>query len=399
MTQRERRVTLSAEAEAELIALRRDLHAHPELGYHEERTAALVADRLRAAGLSVTTGIARTGVIGVLDGGRPGPTWGFRADMDALPLLEGGDVPYRSQTEGVMHACGHDVHTTVGVGVAELLARHRDALSGRVVFFFQPNEEGDPSEGRSGGFVMAESGELEEYGVEGVFALHCLPELEVGRIGYTRGAAWAACDRFDIVIEGRQTHGAYPHAGIDPIVAAAQMINALQTIPSRTIDAREACVVSVGPVHAGNMFNVIPGRAWMEGILRTLSEDVRTRALQALDDMAEGVGKATGATITVQIFHGADVTDNSVALVDHIVPELRAILGGERVVQVPSQMGSEDFCAFSSRVPSVYMMLGVRGPERGHHPLHAACFDVDEACIATGVEAMASMLLELRPLG
>jgi len=381
-----------------LLELRRDLHAHPELGYEETRTAARVAERLRTAGLDVTTGIARTGVVGVLDGeAGPGPTRAWRADMDALPIVEETGAEYASTCDGVMHACGHDVHTTVGVGAAELLARHRGTLDGRVVFVFQPNEEGAPGAGPSGADAMVSAGVLDDFGIESMLAIHCMPSLEVGRIGYTPGGVWAASDRFEITLRGTQTHGAYPHLGVDPIVTAGQLIGALQTIPSRVVDTQEACIVSVCQIHGGNQFNVIPGEVELEGIVRTLDEDVRARALDAVRRVAEGTAAANGCRVEVGLHRGAELTANDPVVLSRVVELLSAGLGADRVVQIPAQMGAEDFASFSRAVPSAYMLLGVRSTERGvgHEPLHSPRFDVDERCIATGVEAAATALAGL----
>ena len=234
------KTTLSAETIRDLIELRRDLHMHPELGTCEVRTAAQIAQRMHAAGLTVEEGVAGTGVIATLDSGRPGATVGYRADMDALPIDEANDVPYRSQQAGVMHACGHDVHTTIAAGIAELLATRAERLSGRFVFVFQPNEEGAPGSGPSGGNAMVEAGVIERHAIEKMFALHCMPSLDVGHLGFTQRAVWAGSDRFLVTLRGTQTHGAYPHLGVDPIVAGARMIVALQQISSQVIDAQHA---------------------------------------------------------------------------------------------------------------------------------------------------------------
>lgn len=386
---------LEIERAEALRALRRDLHAHPELGYCEARTAALVAERLRTLGLTVTTGIAGTGVVGVLETGRPGPTLGWRADMDALPIVEENAVPYRSCNAGVMHACGHDVHTTVALGAAEVLAARREALAGgRIAFVFQPNEEGAPGAGPSGADAMVQAGVLEQFGIEAMFAMHCMPSLEVGRIGYTPGGVWAASDRFLLRLRGVQTHGAYPHLGVDPIVAASQVVLALQTISSRSIDTQQACVVSVCQLHAGNQFNVIPGEAVLEGIVRTLDEGVRARALEAVRRIVEGVAASSGTHAELSLHRGAELTANDDALLERVLGVLRGALPAERVVRIPAQMGAEDFAAFSRVVPSVYLLLGVRNEATGLgvEPLHSPRFDVDEACLGVGVEAAVALL-------
>jgi amidohydrolase len=381
--------------ENDLIALRRDLHQHPELSHHEARTAGVVAERLRALGLEPRTGVAGHGIIADLVGSHPGPTLLYRADMDALPIDEAEDRPYRSCNPGVMHACGHDVHTTIGVGVATALASVREQLKGRVRFVFQPAEEAAPPPGAViGAERMVREGALEGPPVDAAFALHVMPLLPVGQIAGTGGAVWAASDLFDIHIDGAMAHGAYPHEGVDPVLCAAHVIASLQQIVSRNIDAREPTVVSVCRVQGGSAYNVIPARVTLQGLVRTLSDATRAVALARLREVAEGVAAAHGCRATVTTVRGTLLTANDPGL------ERRTLASIERsrVAEVTSfqpQMGAEDFAAFSTRVPGCYLFLGVRNEERGIvHMIHTPRFDVDERCIGIGVRAMAGALLE-----
>jgi len=379
-----------------LIELRRDLHTNPELGYQERRTAWKVADRLRTAGLEVTTGVTKTGVIAVLEGGLPGSTIGYRADMDALPMSEQNDVPYCSTESGVMHACGHDVHTTIGVGIAELLAKHREVLAGRFVFVFQPNEEGAPGDELSGGYAMVEDGVLERWPLDAILALHCMPTLDVGKIGHTTHAVWASSDRFEARFKGVQTHGAYPHLGAEPIGAAAELVLAAQRVGHRNIDAQLPVVVSVCQIHAGNQFNVIPEEAWVEGIIRALDEPTRLAAIDALEKAARGVAAANGLQLELRVEQGAHPTENAPALLAEVLEILQGHLPAGDLVNIPSQMGAEDFAAFSLVMPAVYLLLGVRNEGRGfNHMLHSPHFDADERSIRIGVEAMSVTLRQL----
>lgn len=377
-----------------IIDLRRDLHAHPELGFNLPRTANTVAERLRAAGLEVHTGIAETGVVALLDCGGDGPVIGYRADMDALPIHEQTGADYSSTCDGRMHACGHDVHTAIGVGLAEHMARRRDALTGRFAFVFQPNEEGAPGT-PSGGDAMVEDGVLDLTQASCMVALHCMPTLDVGHIGYSPRAVWAGSDRFAVTLRGQQSHGAYPHQGVDAILAASHLVTALQHIPSRVVDAQHACVLSVCQFHAGNQFNVLPEAVWLEGILRTLDEDVRTRAVDALRRTVQGVANTYGASAELELHRGAFVTANDPDLIARALPHLRNTLG-DTLVELAPQMGAEDFAAFSRRLPGLYVMLGVRNETRGIvHGLHHPSFDVDEACIPFAIQTMASLLQHL----
>ncbi len=385
-------------SEGRLVEVRRRLHRHPELSTQERETAAFIAAELRAMGLEPREGLdgAPTGVVAVIEGGQEGPTLAWRADTDALPIEEETGAQYASCNPGVMHACGHDVHTTVGLGIAAALVEARGSLRGRVKVIFQPAEEGAPGSGLAGAEAMVAGGVLEGPAVEGIFALHCMPSLPVGRIGYSLGPVWAGSDAWRLTVRGRQTHGAYPQEGIDPIYVAAQIVVALQGIPGRVIDAREACVVSVGRIEAGEAFNVIPAEARMIGLVRTLDEGVRVRALEALGRLIEGICAAHGAQAELTTSQGARAVINDPALVGRALGALRAEVGADRVEVSPPQMGAEDFASFSRRVPGAYFMLGVGNRERGIvHPIHSPRFDVDEACLPLAVRAFTRALLEV----
>lgn len=376
----------------DLIAIRRHLHQHPELSCEESETAAFVAEQLRALGLEPEVGAydAPTSVVAVVEGTSDGPTLAWRADTDALPITEATGAPYASCHPGVMHACGHDVHTTIGLGVASALVEQRASLRGRVKLIFQPAEEGVPGSGVVGAEAMARAGVLD--GVDAAFACHCHPPMPTGQIGYARGGIWAGSDAFRLTIRGRQSHGAYPQDGVDPIYVAAQLIVALQSIPGRVVDTRQSVVVSVGQIEAGNAFNVIPETARIVGMIRTLDEEVRTRAVEAFERLVAGVCAAHGATPELQMSRGAVPVVNDDRLLDRALAQLPA----DAVVPVQPQMGAEDFASFSTRCPSVYFMLGVGDAARGVvHPIHSPRFDVDEACLPFAVEKFTQMLLGL----
>lgn len=396
-TARDERIRQAAESMRErLIAQRRDFHQHPELSNREERTARVVAERLRALGLEdVRTGVARHGVTAILRGGRPGPVVAVRADMDALPIQETIDVPYRSQNAGVKHACGHDVHTTIELGVAEVLSRMRPEIAGTIKFIFQPAEEGPPPGERGGAPLMIEEGVLENPRPQAIFGLHVMPNIEVGQISYNSGAAMASSDRFVITVRGRKVHGAYPHDGVDAIVVAAEAVSALQTIRSRRIDTTEPLVISVGIINGGNRFNIIADEVRLEGTVRTLNEDVRRRAQELMRQTLDGVTRAYGATYEMSYEEGAAVTFNEPSLVEETLPTMRRIIGDSNVVTRRPQMGAEDFAYYQRVVPGFYYFLGVGNRARGITAMiHTPEFDVDEESLVIGVRVMSGVLLD-----
>lgn len=379
------------------VEIRRDLHRHPELSNREERTSRVIAERLDSLGIPFERGIAGHGVVSVIEGGRPGPTVAVRADIDALPIEETIDVPYKSLNPGVKHACGHDVHTTVGLTVAELLWKHRSELPGTVVVFFQPAEEGPPAGEKGGAPLMIEEGFLSRYQPEAMFALHTMPTLEVGHVSFAPGAQMASSDTFAISIAGKQSHGAEPHRGIDPIVIGSQIVMALQSIDSRRIDPLEPVVVTVGTFHAGTRFNIVPDSARLEGTLRTLSPAVRTESRRLIREISEKTAKALdgSATVTFQDDNANPVLINDDELTQFAEASLRQTVGDDNVHLDPPRMVAEDFAHFSEALPSFYYFLGVRNEERGITAnLHTPGFDVDERSLAVGAKTMAALVVD-----
>ncbi|MGM0559174.1 MAG: M20 metallopeptidase family protein [Myxococcota bacterium] len=383
----------------ELVRNRRHLHAHPELSNEEHATAEFIRERLAEYGIEQVETIAETGVVATVEGAHGGPTLAWRADIDALPIQETSEVGYKSKNPGVMHACGHDVHTTVGLGVARQIQNRRDELHGRVKFIFQPAEEASPVDEPVGAEKMAQAGVLEDPDVDAVFGTHCMPALDVGKIGYTGGPVWAGSDLLEIEIRGEKSHGAYPHEGVDAALIASQVVVALQSVVSRRVDARHSCVVTIGQIEAGNSYNILAESAKLTGIVRSLSEEVSEFAKAEIERLARGVCGGMGAECEVRFTPGARPVVNDISLESQAVAQLRARYG-EDVVSHPPQLGAEDFAAFSRRVPGCYLFLGIRNEDRGiTHPLHTPSFDVDEACLPFGVERFAQMLLDIAAEG
>jgi amidohydrolase len=396
-----------AAVESKVIAWRRDIHQHPELGNREFRTAGLVADHLRALGLDVRTGIAHTGVVGLLRGGRPGPVVALRADMDALPVTERGDLPfaskvraeYNGQEVGVMHACGHDTHVAILMGVAEVLAAMRAEIPGTIKFIFQPAEEGPPAGEEGGAALMVKEGVLAGPAVDAAFALHISSRHEVGHIFYTPGAVWASADDFRILVRGRQTHGASPWNGADPIVASAHIITALQTIVSRQMKLTEnAAVVTVGRIEGGVRSNIIPEEVEMVGTLRALDPEDRQTLHESVRRIAAHVGEGMRVTteVTIPLTVAYPVTFNDPELTGMMVPVLASVAGEGRVQMVPPELGAEGFAFIAERVPGFYISLGGRPAhvaEADAPDHHTPDFYVDESGLKLGVRAMTAMAL------
>ena len=377
-----------------ITEVRRDIHRHPELGFREKRTAALVAERLKALGYEVQTGIGVTGVVGVLKGGRPGPVVAIRADMDALPIPELIDVPYKSTVPNVKHACGHDAHTAMTLGVAEIFSRMRAEIPGTIKFLFQPAEEGDPDGGRTGALRMLDDKAFENPAPAAIFGMHVMPTLEAGQIGANIGPAMASSDRFTVTITGKKTHGAYPHTGIDPVPIAAQVIMALQTIPSRQIDAQKPTVVTVGIVQGGNRFNIVADEVSLTGTVRSLDTEGPSIVKGKMEAIVKGITSSFGATYTLKYEEGAPVTYNDPALARASLPALEAVAPG-RVAAPPAQMGAEDFAYFQQRIPGFYFFVGVANPAKGITAMiHTEHFDIDEAALAVGMRAMATAVAD-----
>lgn len=402
---REARIAAAAESlRAQLIEVRRDFHRHPELSNREERTAQLVAERLRALGLDdVKTNVAGHGVTALLRGGKPGPVVALRADMDALPIEETLEVPYKSLNRGVKHACGHDVHTAIGLGAAEVLSGLRAELPGTVKFIFQPAEEGPPRGEEGGAPLMIKQGVLADPRPEAVFGLHVAADLPVGQIGYCAGAALASADGFGITIRGKMSHGAWPQEGVDAVVVAAECVLALQTIHSRRLDTREPSVISVGTIHGGKRGNIVADEVRLEGTVRALTDSTRQRIKELMRTTLAGVTAAHGARFEFDYHEGDPITYNEPKLVEECLPAVRRIVGETNVLARKPVMGAEDFAFYQQVIPGFYYWLGVANPARGITAMiHTPEFDVDEDCLVIGVKVMANLaadFLERRPGG
>jgi amidohydrolase len=386
-----------------IVEIRHHIHQHPELGNREHETAALVAEHLRELGLEVATGIAHTGVVGVLEGGRPGPVVAVRADMDALPVTEETDFPFRStvraeylgQEVGVAHACGHDVHTAVGLGVASVLAALRDDLPGTVVFLFQPAEEGPPPGEEGGARLMLEEGVFERFPrPEAIFALHAFHDFAVGEVGLNPGATMASVDQFAATIRGKQAHGAYPHLGIDPVVMAAQAVTALQTIRSRTLPATAPSVVTVGIIRGGERFNIIPAEVRLEGTVRTYDEGIRRQIETRMREILDGVTRAGGGSFELEYRNNAPATINDPELTARARSSLERTLGAGQVATTDPTMGGEDFAFFADQVPGVYFRLGVVEPGTESGAIHTPTFRAADGSVAVGMRAMANLVVD-----
>ena len=398
--------------ESRVIAWRRDLHEHPELGNREFRTAGVVAEHLRRLGLDeVRTGVAHTGVVGLLVGALPGPVVALRADMDALPVGEEVDLPFASKARtiwngeevGVMHACGHDAHTAILMGVAEVLAGLRAQLRGSVKFVFQPAEELPPEGEEGGAQMMVAEGALENPVPQAIFGLHVTSRLPLGVIGCRPGPTMASSDRFSIVVHGRQTHGAMPWFGVDPIVTSAQVVLGLQTIVSRGVDiSREPAVVTVGMIKGGVRENIIPESVEMRGTIRTFDEPTRDDIHERVTTMAEAISRGSRAGCTVCIRKNYPVTVNDPRLTEQVLPTLDRVAGPGKLLEIPKVTGSEDFSFFQRVVPGVFFFLGVVPPGEDHMtvaPNHSPRFFVDERSLVVGVRALAHVACDFLETG
>ena len=393
--------------ESQVVEWRRDFHQNPELSNREFRTAGIVASHLESLGIETTTGVAHTGVVGVLRGGLPGPVVALRADMDGLPVTERTDVPfaskavgeYNGEQVGVMHACGHDTHVAIMMGVAEVLAGMKDELKGTVKFIFQPAEEGTPAGEDGGAKMMVAEGVLANPDVDAAFALHIDALRDVGLIGYRPGGMWASVDDFQIVVKGQQSHGAYPWMGVDPVVASAQIITALQTVVSRNQPViNGAAVVSVGSIHGGVRSNIIPEEVTMVGTIRALDPEHRLDIHEDIRRIATNIAAGMGASVEVSIpmTMSYPVTYNDRDLTAQMVPALEAAAGSENVELIDAETGAEDFSFISEKVPGFYYSLGgkpldVPISETADH--HTPDFYVDESALPLGVRSMVAVTL------
>ncbi|MEY2721923.1 MAG: hypothetical protein RL597_1368 [Pseudomonadota bacterium] len=399
--------TAIATLEPRVIEWRRDLHQNPELSNREFRTSKVVAEHLVRLGLEVQTGIAKTGVVGVLKGGKPGPTIALRADMDALPVVEQTDVPfrsrvtttYRNETVGVMHACGHDVHTSVLMGLAEAFAGMRADLPGTVIFLFQPAEEGAPEGEDGGASLMIQEEVLQRYRPEAVFGLHVFANMPTGMIGYRGGPLMAGSDTYRILVKGKQTHGARPWSGVDPIVISSQIVGALQTVVSRQTDiTQNPAVVTVGAIKGGIRFNIVPDQVEMLGTIRTFDPQQRAAVIKNIDRMVTNIAEASGATATFEIQPGSNpVVRNDPALTERVLPSLRRAAGAANVRAVPLVTGAEDFAFFAEKVPSFFFFVGVTPRDQNMLTAasnHSPLFYVDETAIPIASRAFGQLALD-----
>ncbi len=372
------------------VADRRTIHRRPELAYQERETAALVASRLRQIGIPVRTGVAGTGVIGLIEGGRPGRTVLLRADMDALPIQEESDLAYASATPGVMHACGHDAHTAILLAVSRLLAERRDEIPGNVKLMFQPAEDGG-----AGALRMIEEGVLEDPAVDAAFMLHVSHQHAVGTVATAPGPILAGANSFTITIDGRGGHASRPHQAVDPVVAAAQVVTALQTLVSREAPPTEAAVLTLGRLSSGTAANVIPDRAELQGTIRAYRDGLMREMERRLEEIASGVARALRAEARVDVHMRYPPTVNDPAMAELLAGAARAELGPGAVLEAEPEMAAEDFSFVLQRVPGAMLRLGVRSPGWPEpRPVHTARFELDEAALPIGIAVMARVALE-----
>lgn len=392
--------------EKKVVAWRRDFHQHPELGNREFQTAAKVAAHLQSLGMDVKTGVGKTGVVALLKGGKPGPVVALRADMDGLPVTERGDLPFKSdarteyngQQTGIMHACGHDTHVAMLMGVAEVLASVKSDLRGTVKFIFQPAEEGAPAGEEGGAYLMVKEGVLENPKVDAIFGLHINSQTEVGTIKYRPGATMAAVDQYAIKIKGKQTHGASPWSGVDPIVTASQVVMGLQTIVSRNLPITDnAAVVTVGAIHGGIRQNIIPEEVNMIGTIRSFDPAMQKTIHRRINEIATNIAESAGAKAEVKIDIMYPVTYNDPKLTDQMLPSLEVVAGKDNVKITPAQTGAEDFSFYQQKVPGFFYFLG--GMSKGKKiedaaPHHTPDFQIDESCFVLGMKSLCHLTVD-----
>lgn len=390
--------------EPKVIEWRRDFHQNPELGNREFRTSKIIENHLKSLGMEVKSGIAHTGVIGFLKGDLPGPTIALRADMDALPVTEEVDIPfaskvtteYRGETVGVMHACGHDTHVAMLMGAAEVFAKNKSTLEGSILFIFQPAEEGAPKGEEGGAELMLAEGIFKDYKPEVAFGIHVTSNIPSGILGYHSGPAMAAVDDFELTVHGQQSHGSRPWGGVDPIVASAQIISAVQTIVSRKVDVtKAAAVVSFGAIKGGIRNNIIPDKVEMVGTIRNFDMGIRDIVHGNLKQIIENTAKASGATVDFIINTGYPVTVNDPELVQQMLPSLRKVFGEQSVVDMGQITGAEDFSYFAEQVPGFFLFMGVtpKDIDASSAPTnHSPLFYVDESNLINGVKAFVQLV-------
>lgn len=397
---------LADQVEPKVIDWRRHFHQHPELSNREFKTAEKIEKHLRSLGLEVRTKVAHTGVVGVLKGGKPGPVVALRADMDALPVIERVDVPFASKVKstynnmevGVMHACGHDTHVAMLMGAAEVLTTIKKDLAGTVVFIFQPAEEGPPPGEEGGAELMVKEGVLKNPDVDVVFGLHINSKTEVGKISYKPGGTMAAADRFVIKVKGKQTHGSSPWAGVDPIVAASQIVMGLQTIISRQSElTKEGAVISVGLIRGGVRNNIIPEEVELIGTIRTLDTEMQDKIHKKIETTATKIAESSGAIAEVEITRGYPITYNDVNLTNDMLPTVKEVAGQDNVLLVDAKTGAEDFSFYAQQVPGLFLFLG--GMPKGQDSEEAAShhtpdFFIDESSLKLGVRTLCNLTID-----
>lgn len=374
----------------DLVRLRRDFHAHPELSFKEGRTSTIVADRLVKSGLQVQRNVGQTGVVATLEGTKPGRTVLWRADMDALPIQENNDYDFISQNAGVMHACGHDAHTAIGLTVADILAKHRSELPGKVVFVFQPAEEVG-----QGALAMLNDGFLEKVKPDVSLGLHVGSLYKAGQAQVKAGPLMAAVDTLEMTIRGKGGHAAYPHLNVDPVVIACEIVVALQTLVSREVSPNSPAVITFGTIHAGTKDNIIPDEAKLTGTLRTFEPELRQYLLQRIGEMSSLMAKAMRAEATFRTTAGCPAVINDAAIAERVRQSAVNAIGAENVVEAEPRMGSEDMSYFLNKVPGCFFNVGVRREDKPPTPHHSALFDVDETGLDVGVKVATQSILDL----
>ncbi|MBT8267045.1 MAG: amidohydrolase [Bacteroidia bacterium] len=387
--------------ESKVIEWRRDFHQHPELSNREFKTAEKIAAHLRSLGMEVQTGIAHTGVVGLLKGNQPGKVLALRADIDALPVPERADLPFKSTATGtfrgeevpVMHACGHDTHIAILMGVAEIMAKNKDKIKGTIKFIFQPAEEGAPPGEKGGAKMMVEEGVLKNPDVDAIFGLHIGSAQEVNTIAYKSGGIMAAVNSFEINVSGKQTHGSMPWGGVDPIMASVKIIDGLQTLVSREMPlTNEAVVLSIGKISSGVRSNIIPESAQIIGTLRTLDADMQAQIHKRMREMVPAIAKAYRAEATIHIDEGYPITYNDPALTAQMLPSLKAAAGEDKVFEIKAITGAEDFSFFQKEVPGLYFFLGGKAPDATEvFPHHTPDFYIDESGLLLGVKTFVQL--------
>ncbi|SDS20543.1 amidohydrolase [Formosa sp. Hel1_31_208] len=390
--------------ESKVIQWRHDFHQNPELSNREFKTADKIAAHLKSLGMEVQTGIGKTGVVGVLKGNQPGKVVALRADIDALPVTERNDLPFKSTVEteflgtktGVMHACGHDTHTAILMGVAEILTRHKDKIKGTVKFIFQPAEEGPPPGEEGGAKLMIKEGVLENPKVDAIFGLHIRSNYDVGTIYYKKGGIMASVERFVITVKGKQTHGGRPWQGVDPILISAKIIDGLQTIISRESKlVDEAAVITVGKITAGTRFNIIPESAELIGTVRTLDPDMKALIQRRMTEMSRDIAKAYGGEATITFQNNTTITYNDFDLVDQMLPTMERVAGAKNVRLRKATTGGEDFSYFQEIIPGFYFFLGGMTPGNTESfPHHTPDFKIDDKGLLLGVKTMTHLALD-----